>query len=85
MSTIMGLNVGATAKRGPAADYSMLLEMKRRSLISAGVPVKTALTGSYNGKVAPVLSDRPMQRGFDEGLPTARLHLRGAVKNFIKF
>lgn len=81
----MGLNVGAGAKQGPPADYSMLLEMKRRRLIYLGVPVKTGLMGFDNGQVRPVTSDRPFQRGFEEGPVTPRLHLRGALKNFIKF
>jgi len=88
MPTTIGINKlssGVNAGKGPATDYSMLLEMKRRSIISAGVAVKAGLTGIQNGDTTTVLSDRPMTRGFEEGPVTARLHLRGAVKNFIKF
>jgi hypothetical protein len=88
MPTTVGLNKGASVAnggKGPATDYSMLLEMKRRSIISAGVAVKAGLTGIQNGRTTTVISDRPMTRGFEEGPVTARLHLRGAVKNFIKF
>ena len=88
MPTTIGLNKGTTPEKGgkgPATDYSMLLEMKRRSIISAGVAVKAGLTGIQNGRTTTVISDRPMTRGFEEGPVTSRLHLRGAVKNFIKF
>lgn len=88
MPTTIGVNKGTSAVnggKGPATDYSMLLEMKRRSIISAGVAVKAGLTGIQNGRTTTVISDRPMTRGFEEGPVTARLHLAGARKNFIKF
>jgi len=88
MPTTIGLNKGTSAGnggKGPATDYSMLLEMKRRSIISAGVAVKAGLTGVQRGASTTVLSDRPFVRGFEEGPVTARLHLAGARKNFLKF
>jgi len=78
MPTTVGVNKGATAAnggKGPATDYSMLLEMKRRAILAKGQMVKQNMP----------LSDRPMTRGFEEGPVTARLHLRGAFKNFLKF
>lgn len=78
MPTTIGLNKGASAVnggKGPATDYSMLLEMKRRAIIVKGQMVKQGVT----------ISDRPMTRGFEEGPVTARLHLKGAAKNFLKF
>jgi hypothetical protein len=78
MPTTVGLNKGTTPAKGgkgPATDYSMLLEMKRRAIIAKGQMVKNGMP----------LSDRPMTRGFEEGPVTARLHLRGAFKNFVKF
>jgi hypothetical protein len=78
MPTTVGLNKGATAAnggKGPATDYSMLLEMKRRAIIVKGQMVKNGVK----------ISDRPMTRGFEEGPVTARLHLNGAFKNFVKF
>jgi len=78
MPTTVGLNKGATPTsggKGPATDYSMLLEMKRRAIIVKGQMVKQGVG----------ISDRPMTRGFEEGPVTARLHLRGAYKNFLKF
>jgi hypothetical protein len=88
MPTTVGLNKGTSDKnggKGPATDYSMLLEMKRRSIIGIGVAVKAGLIGLERGRTTTVLSDRPMQRGFQEGPVTARLHLAGARKNFVKF
>jgi hypothetical protein len=78
MPTTIGLNKGASAVnggKGPATDYSMLLEMKRRSIIVKGQMVKQGVA----------ISDRPMTRGFEDGPATARLHLLGAAKNFLKF
>lgn len=78
MPTTIGLNKGASAVnggKGPATDYSMLLEMKRRAIIVKGQMVKQGVT----------ISDRPMTRGFEDGPATPRLHLRGAAKNFLKF
>jgi len=78
MPTTVGLNKGTTpvkGGKGPATDYSMLLEMKRRAIIVKGQMVKQGVA----------ISDRPMQRGFEEGPVTARLHLFGAAKNFVKF
>ena len=88
MPTTIGVNKGTSAVnggKGPATDYSMLLEMKRRSIIGIGVAVKAGLVGIQKGRTTTVLSDRPMTRGFEEGPVTARLHLAGARKNFIKF
>ena len=78
MPTTVGLNKGTTPAKGgkgPATDYSMLLEMKRRAIIVKGQMVKNSMP----------LSDRPMTRGFEDGPVTARLHLLGAAKNFVKF
>ena len=78
MPTTVGLNKGASAAnggKGPATDYSMLLEMKRRAIIIKGQMVKQGVA----------ISDRPMTRGFEEGPVTARLNLKGAFKNFLKF
>lgn len=78
MPTTVGLNKGAAPSaggKGPATDYSMLLEMKRRAIIVKGQMVKQGVG----------ISDRPMTRGFEEGPVTARLHLLGAAKNFVKF
>jgi hypothetical protein len=78
MPTTVGVNQGATAVnggKGPATDYSMLLEMKRRAIIVKGQMVKNGMP----------LSDRPMTRGFENGPVTARLNLFGAAKNFLKF
>lgn len=78
MPTTVGLNKGTTPAKGgkgPATDYSMLLEMKRRAIIVKGQMVKNSMP----------LSDRPMTRGFEDGPVTARLNLKGAAKNFVKF
>lgn len=78
MPTTVGLNKGTTPAKGgkgPATDYSMLLEMKRRAIIVKGQMVKQGVK----------ISDRPMTRGFEDGPVTARLHLLGAAKNFVKF
>jgi len=78
MPTTVGVNQGATAVnggKGPATDYSMLLEMKRRAIIVKGQMVKNGMS----------LSDQPKTRGFENGPVTARLHLNGAAKNFLKF
>jgi hypothetical protein len=78
MPTTVGVNKGASAVnggKGPGTDYSMLLEMKRRAIIIKGQMVKASMP----------LSDRPMTRGFENGPVTARLHLFGARKNFVKF
>jgi hypothetical protein len=78
MTTKVGLNKGAppfNGGKGPATDYSILLEMKRRAIIVKGQIIKKGVG----------ISDRPMQRGFTDGPVTPRLHLHGAYKNFVKF
>jgi hypothetical protein len=78
MTTKVGLNKGAPPSdggKGPATDYSILLEMKRRAIIVNGQIVKQGVA----------ISDRPMQRGFTDGPVTPRLNLKGAYKNFVKF
>jgi len=77
-TTKVQLNIGSTSVqpnaifKGPAADASMFTEMKRRRLQAIG---------TWNGQKPP--GDYRMQRGFTEGLTTARNHLQGAFKNYI--
>ena len=72
MSSVISLNTGPGAK-GTATDYSMFLEMKKRRVLTIGVPVKNGVP----------ISDRPMQRGFTDNIVVPRLFVHGAYKNFI--
>ena len=68
-------------QKGPATDYSMLLEMKRRSLM-----VSDAKNHGNNGrKETGVVVDTPQQRGTTEGPAVPVLNLRGAYLGFFRF
>jgi hypothetical protein len=78
MSTVISLNTGPNGK-GTATDCSMFLEMRKRRVLTFGVPVKSS-AGDVN---AIKISDRPMQRGFTDNIVVPRLFVHGAYKNFI--
>jgi hypothetical protein len=78
MTSVVSLNTGPNGK-GPATDYSMFLEMKKRRVLTFGVAVKS-IGGDVNGIK---ISDRPMQRGFTDNIVVPRLFVHGAYKNFI--
>ena len=68
-------------QKGPATDYSMLLEMKRRSLI-----VSDAKNHGTNGsKATGLVVDSPQTRGFTNGPAVPALKIRGATLGFFKF
>ena len=78
MTSVVSLNTGPYGK-GTATDCSMFLEMKKRRVLTIGVPVKSTKNNVNGIKI----SDRPMQRGFTDNIVTPRLHVHGAYKNFI--
>ena len=67
-------------QKGPAPDYSMLLQMKRRSILVA--EAKTVPAGRKN---MGVVVDNPKTRGFDEGPVKPVLITRGATLGFFRF
>ena len=68
-------------QKGPATDYSMLLEMKRRSLIY----YDSKNHGNNGRKATGVVVDNVKQRGFTEGPVVPALKLRGAYLGFFRF
>jgi hypothetical protein len=70
-NSVVSLNTGPGGK-GVATDYSMFLEMKKRRILTFGVPVKEGVK----------ISDRPMTRGFTDNIVVTRLFTHGAFKNF---
>lgn len=79
MTSVVPLNTGP-GRKGPATDASFFTEMVKRRALYLGVAVKAGLKDA-NGRT--LLSDRPMQRGFTDGMVTPRLNLRGAYKNYV--
>jgi len=69
-------------QKGPAPDYSMLLEMKRRSLL---VSYAKTVSSDNGRKGTGVVVDAPQQRGFTEGPAVPVLMTRGARLGFFKF
>lgn len=68
-------------QKGPATDYSMLLEMKRRSLM-----VSDSTTHGANGrKNTGIVVDNMKTRGFDNGPIKAVYAAKGAYLGFFKF
>lgn len=68
-------------QKGPAPDYSMLLEMKRRHAI-----VADARAHGANGlKNMGLAVDGQHTRGFTEGPATPVFNLKGARSGFFKF
>jgi hypothetical protein len=64
--------------RGRSADYSMLLEMKRRHLT---VQAKTAMP---NNTKKPITLGGAMSKGYENGVVDLYF-TRGLVKNYRKF
>ena len=73
---------GTMYQKGPATDYSMLLQMKRRSLIVADANGRTNTNGR---KATGLVVDSMKQRGFDEGAIKPVYATRGAIIGFFKF
>jgi len=67
-------------QKGPATDYSMLLEMKRRSIMVA----EAKNTPAGRKGMGPVV-DNMKTRGFDNGPVKAVYAAKGAVLGFFKF
>ena len=67
-------------QKGPATDYSMLLEMKRRNLM-----VIDANSKPNGRKAMGVVVDNMKTRGFDNGPVNAVLIARGARLGFFRF
>lgn len=72
---------GTMVQKGPATDYSMLLEMKRRSLIYSDAKAH----GDNGRKGSGIVVDTPKQRGTTEGPAVPALKVRGAYLGFFKF
>jgi hypothetical protein len=71
---------GSMYQKGPATDYSMLLEMKRRNLM--------VIDGNANPKgrkAMGVVVDDMKTRGFDNGPVVPVLAARGARLGFFRF
>jgi len=72
---------GSMAQKGPAPDYSMLLEMKRRSLLVSDAKNH----GTTGRKNTGIVVDNVKQRGFTDGPAVPVLKLRGAALGFFRF
>jgi hypothetical protein len=75
------LQGGKIVQKGPATDYSMLLEMKRRQLIVSD----SRNHGPAGRKATGVVVDGPQQRGTADGPAVPALKVKGAVLGFFKF
>lgn len=72
---------GKMVQKGPATDYSMLLEMKRRSVMVSD----SKNHGDLGRKGTGIVVDNMKQRGFTEGPAVPVLKVRGAVLGFFRF
>jgi len=68
-------------QKGPAPDYSMLLEMKRRHAIVADATAH----GTNGRKNTGLVVDGQHTRGFTEGPVTPVWNTKGAKLGFFKF
>lgn len=82
MTTKVSLTYENGVQKGPATDYSMLLEMKRRSLQMADY---TKAHGSAGRKGTGLVVDTQHERGFTEGPVNQVYFIRGATLGFLKF
>jgi hypothetical protein len=73
----VAVNIKNGVQKGPATDYSMLLEMKRRQLV---VITQNALAGT---KYQPI-RDGQHTRGFTSGV-VSYYATRGARLSFLRF
>lgn len=73
---------GTMYQKGPATDYSMLLQMKRRSLIVAEVDGRKSTNGR---KATGLVVDNPRTRGSTDGPVKPVYATRGAMLGFFKF
>ena len=73
-------------QKGPATDYSMLLEMKRRSIIVMEANSRANTTDQKNGrKGMGLVVDGPKTRGFTNNAVNAVFVTRGAALGFLRF
>lgn len=71
---------GSMYQKGPATDYSMLLEMKRRSL-----NIADANANPKGRKAMGAVVDNVKTRGFDNGPVKEVFAARGSRLGFFKF
>ena len=69
-------------QKGPATDYSMLLQMKRRQVMVTEANSRAATNGR---KGTGLVVDTQKTRGFDENAVKAVYVARGAVLGFFKW
>ena len=69
-------------QKGPATDYTMLLEMKRRSLMGSDANGRTSTNGR---KGTGLVVDNTKTRGFENGPAVTVFMIRGAKLGFLKF
>lgn len=74
-------SAGRMIQKGPAPDYSMLLEMKRRQLLVSD----SRNHGANGSKGMGVVVDHQQQRGFENGPVTPVFSAKGARLGFFKF
>jgi hypothetical protein len=73
-------SAGKMVQKGPAPDYSMLLEMKRRSLM-----VADATANPKGRKAMGMVVDNMKTRGSTDGPIVPVYYARGAYLGFFKF
>jgi len=73
---------GQVVQKGPATDYSMLLQMKRRQVIVSEANSRVSTNGR---KGMGLIVDGPKTRGTENGPVTPVLVAKGAVLGFFKW
>ena len=74
-------SAGQMVQKGPATDYSMLLQMKRRQVLVS----EAKMLGIGGRKGMGVVTDTQHTRGTENGPVTPVLVARGAVLGFFKW
>lgn len=72
---------GQMVQKGPATDYSMLLEMKRRQLVVSD----SRNHGAAGQKGMGLVVDHQQQRGFSDGPVQPVFAVKGARLGFFKW
>lgn len=80
MTNVVSLRYESGTQKGPATDYSMLLQMKRRSIL-----VNEAKTTPAGRKGTGAIVDSQHTRGNTESGVVPVYIARGAVLGFFKF
>ena len=78
----VSLTYESGVQKGPATDYSMLLQMKRRQVMVTEANSRASTNGR---KGTGLVVDTQKTRGFDDNAVKSVYIARGAVLGFFKF